>query len=499
MAIGFIQAFKGAISGDFADQWKDFYIVPSGISPTAGIFSAVKKSTDANRGANVKGSDNIITNGSKILVPDNMALLTFQSGELTGFICEPGGYIYSTDSVYASSFFSGGGIVQSIIKNSWERFKFGGIPADQQLAFYVNLKEIPNNRFGTQSEIYWDDAYLNAQVGALTRGSYTLKITDPIAFVKGYVPVRYIVQDAKPFDFADLNNPAVEQLFNEVIQSLSAAFSIYTNDPSKGNRITRIQSDSVGFAQSLSAAVEANYRWSTERGLTIITAALQAIEYDATSKALLADVQKADALMGARGNSFLQQSVARGVEAAGSNEGGAGGAIGIGMMGMGIGAAGGMASGLQQPVAPPPYGAPVYPQAAPTYPPQAPPAYAAPAQAPYAPPAPQYAPPANAQYAPPAPAYTPPAPQYAPQATPVAPVAPVAPPFEAPFASPVPAPAPVPFQAEVPVAPVAPVAAPVVSGAEDPYEKLTRLKGLLDAGVISQDDFDSAKKGLLGF
>ena len=49
----------------------------------------------------------------------------------------------------------------------------------QQLAFYVNLKEIPNNRFGTQSEIYWDDAYLNAQVGAITRGTYTLRIVDP--------------------------------------------------------------------------------------------------------------------------------------------------------------------------------------------------------------------------------------------------------------------------------------------------------------------------------
>lgn len=40
------------------------------------------------------------------------------------------------------------------------KFKFGGQPGSQQLAFYVNLKEIPNNKFGTQSEIYWDDAFL---------------------------------------------------------------------------------------------------------------------------------------------------------------------------------------------------------------------------------------------------------------------------------------------------------------------------------------------------
>ena len=30
------------------------------------------------------------------------------------------------------------------------------------------------------------------------------------------------------------------------------------------------------------------------------------------------------------------------------------------------------------------------------------------------------------------------------------------------------------------------------------YEELTKLKGLLDAGVISQEDFDAKKKSLLG-
>ena len=34
--------------------------------------------------------------------------------------------------------------------------------------------------------------------------------------------------------------------------------------------------------------------------------------------------------------------------------------------------------------------------------------------------------------------------------------------------------------------------------AEDPYEKLAKLKKLLDDGVISQEDFDAAKSKLLG-
>src|SRR6185312_6036868 len=87
---------------------------------------------------------------------------------------------------------SGGGLVESLVKQSWERFKFGGQPGSQQAAFFVSLKELPDNRFGTQSEIYWDDGFLNTQVGAVTRGSYTLKIVDPILFVKNFVPASYL-------------------------------------------------------------------------------------------------------------------------------------------------------------------------------------------------------------------------------------------------------------------------------------------------------------------
>ena len=161
--------------------------------------------------------------------------------------------------------FSGDGIVSPLITTSWERFKFGGRPQAQQQAFFVTLKELPNNRFGTQSEIYWDDAYLNAQVGAITRGTYTLKIVDPILFVKNWMPATYL-QNGNVFDFTDMNNDAATQLFNEVVGSLAPAFSMYTNDPAKGNRITRIQQDSIGFAQSLSAAVETNYQWRPAEG-----------------------------------------------------------------------------------------------------------------------------------------------------------------------------------------------------------------------------------------
>ena len=356
---------------------------------------------NAGRGANVKGSDNVITNGSKIVVPEGTALITLQDGAITGFISEPGGYIFSSDDPNSKSMFSGGGFFSSTFGQSWERFKFGGRPSAQQSAFYINLKEIPNNRFGTQSEIYWDDAYLGAQVGAITRGTYTLKIVDPILFVKNFIPAKFLQPGAPVFDFADMDNDAGAQLFNEVVSSLSAAFSNYTNDPDKGNRISKIQSDQIGFAKSMSAAVDEGYQWKTDRGLEIIRVAIQAIEYDEDTKKLLSDVKKADALSGARGSSFMQQSVARGVEAAGQNP--SGGGMGMAFMGMGAQAANNMAACFQQTES------------------------------------------------------TPAAQNIQQQSS-----------------------------------------STVVETAEDPYEKLAKLKSLLDQGVISQEDFDKAKNQLLG-
>lgn len=368
--MGFIKAFSGAIGGMLADQWKDFLAPPANLPPTAALFPAVAQGQNAGRGSNTRGSENIITNGSRILVPEGFGLLTFQDGQLTGLVAEPGGFVFTSDDPNSQSVFAGNDLLSSTVTMSWERFKFGGRPGSQQLAFYVNLKEIPNNRFGTQSEIYWDDAYLGAQVGAITRGSYSLRIVDPILLVKQFVPLTYLTPGARVFDFTDLDNDAASQLFNEVVGSLAAAFSNYTNDPAKGNRIARIQGDAVGFAQSLAYAVEEGYQWTTARGITIVKVAIQSIEYDEDTRALLSDVKKADALGGARGNSFMQQAAARGFQAAGES---GGGGAGMAVLGMGVNAAAGAAGALQQPNVPP-----AHQQQAATPPPPPPPAAPAP-------------------------------------------------------------------------------------------------------------------------
>ena len=398
--MGFIKAFTGALSGTFADQWRDFYVPQEGVPATAALFRAVKQDTNNGRGENTKGNDNIISNGSKIVVPEGMALVTMQDGAITGCIAEAGGFEFRSDDPNSKSLFAGDGLFGNVLKSTWDKVKFGGMPGAQQLAFYVNLKEIPNNKFGTQSEIYWDDAFFGTQVGAVTRGTYTLKIVDPLLFIKNFVPAKYLTANAPVFDFADMDNDAGTQLFNEVVGSLSAAFSNYTNDPSKGNRMSKIQGDQIGFAQAMSQAVEDAYQWKSDRGLEIVKTAILAIEYDEDTKALMSDVKKADALSGARGNAFMQQAVARGVQSAGENGGGAG----MAFMGMGMGAAGGMMGAVQQP------------NTGSTYQP----AFGGQAQA----------------------------------------------------------------QPEQP--------------AVDPTAKLAELKGMLDQGLITQEDYDAAKKNLLG-
>ena len=445
--MGFIKAFSGAVGGMLGDQWKDFLTPPPGISPTAAIFPAVPQGQNAGRGSNTKGSENIITNGSKILVPEGFALVTMQDGQITGLVAEAGGYEFRSDDLNSQSLFAGDGILSPTIKMSWERFKFGGQPASQQLAFYVSLKELPNNRFGTQSEIYWDDAYLGAQVGAVTRGTYTLKIVDPILFIRGFVPLAYVQAGARVFDFTDMDNDAANQLFNEVVSSLAAAFSNYTNDPSKGNRITRIQGDQIGFAQSMSQAVEEGYQWTSDRGITIAKVAIAAIEYDEDTKALLSDVKKADALGGARGNSFMQQAAARGIQSAGES---GGGGAGLAFMGMGMNAAGGAMGGLQQPVGQAPYQQ-VPQQGYGQQPPQGYPQQGYPQQG--------YPQQGYGQQ--------PPQQGYAPAHDGAAPSAP------APSAG-------------------------SAGGGEDIAAKLTQLKGLLDQGLITQEDFDAAKNKALG-
>ena len=333
--MGLIKATADAVGGTLGEQWKDFLTVPMGIWATAALFPAVKVGTNAERGSNVNSSQAIITNGSKIVVPEGYGLLLLQEGEITAFTDEPGGYTWDIESPYSQSIFAGESARKALITQAWERFKFSGLPGAQQVALFVRMQELPDNRFGTQSPIYWDDAFFNTQVGAITHGTYSITIADPITFAKRYVPASYL-QGREVFDFTDKESAAANQIFSEVVGSLAAAFSAYTNSDARQNRITKIQQDSIGFSQSLATAVEDSYQWLETRGLGISKVTIVGIEYDEHTKELLKTVQRADALSGSRGNVNLQASLAQGIQSAGEN-GGAQGILGVGVASGSIG------------------------------------------------------------------------------------------------------------------------------------------------------------------
>ena len=454
--MGFIQAFKGAISQTFADQWKDYYVPKTNVPDTAAVFEAVKKSTNAGAGVNVKGSENIITNGSKLVVPENYALLTFQDGQLTGCITEPGGYEFRSDDPNSKSLladgFGGDGILKSTLVEAWDRFKFGGIPASQQLAFYVNLKgEIAGNNFGTPETIYWNDSYLDLKAGGMARGSYSIHIDNPILFVKNFVPLEYLQPGAKPFDFADMDNKATGQMFDEFVSCLSSGISRFSQEAKLNNMDTMdyVQGNASKFAQTMSQEVESLYHWSSLRGLSIVNVNIL-INYDQKTQEVLDAIRKDDQeirrakRMGeAYANNMpgmMAAATGTAMQNAASNEGGA-------MMGfMGMGFAQQQGANVLGTVA-------NMPQAQPQQPVQPAPVQTQPVQEPVV-------------------------------------AAAVTTPVEAPVQAPV---------AEVaPQQPATPEVAPAAPAVEDPYQKLAKMKELLDAGVISQEDFDAAKKNLLG-
>lgn len=434
--MGFIKAFAGALSGTFADQWKDFFVPASNVPATAAIFQAVPQGTNAGRGENTKGSDNIISNGSKIVVPEGLALITIQDGAVTGLITEPGGFIYNSDDPNSKSVFAGNGILASTIGESWQRFKFGGQPGSQQTAFYINLKPITGNKFGTQTPIYWQDEYLATRAGGSARGTYSLQIVDPLLFFKGFVPDMYKVPNAPVFDFADMDNPAGDHLFNDFLTCLTGAFKRFSLKSKENNMdtIDYIQSNLDQFALTMDDEIENTYQWSTNYGIKVISVNLQA-DYDGPTLEVLEEARKADqeirkaARMGqAYSNNMagmMAAATGQAMQGAATNDAGAM----MGFMGMNMASQNGASLmgtvNNMQPQQPAPQ-----PQ---------------------------------------------PAPQQQAQPEPVQPVA----------------------EPQV-QEPVAQSQQPAEQTEEDPYEKLTKLKKLLDAGVITQEDFDKAKSKLLG-
>jgi len=369
--MGLIKAAVGAVGGSLADQWLEFITAPS-FDEQLLVAPGLPQAQNAGRGSNTRASTNVISNGSRILIPENTALVTTDGGRISNVSLEPGYFTFTSDG--QPSLFAGGGFRRSLISQSFERFKFGGQPGGQQLAYFINLREIRNQRFGTPGPLPYKDFSLvppgSVQAPVLrlmARGLYSVRVVDPVLFFRNFLPANTQV-----YTLAD--EAASDQLFQEFITAFQAALQSL----SRTVDIASLAMHGPELAKALTEEAGPEGSWLERFGIEVVSCAVSAIEYDEASRQLMDKYNQGMMLGGAIGNAYTQTTLADAAMAAGQTGGGAG-MMGVGM---GIGAMGGSLAGLQQPVVPPQAPPPqAVPQAPPPAVPPAEPVPAAPAPA----------------------------------------------------------------------------------------------------------------------
>lgn len=93
--MGILKAVTDSVSGTLADQWKDIYTARP-FNEHDAIVPGTLKNTNRGRGANLYGSDGVITNGSRIFIPENTAAYVFSQAGIETIVTESGNYVYES-------------------------------------------------------------------------------------------------------------------------------------------------------------------------------------------------------------------------------------------------------------------------------------------------------------------------------------------------------------------------------------------------------------------
>ena len=148
--MGLIKAGLGSLGGVLADQWKEFFTCDA--MPKEVLARKGQKKTSG-RSSNTKGSDNVISNGSGLIVADGQCAIITDQGVVAEICAEPGEYTYNSQtepSIFAGKF---GDSLKRTFKEIGKRFTYGGEPAKDQRVYYFNTKEMMENPFGTASAL----------------------------------------------------------------------------------------------------------------------------------------------------------------------------------------------------------------------------------------------------------------------------------------------------------------------------------------------------------
>jgi len=318
--MGIIKAFFNAVGGNLADQWQEV-LEADNMSDTTVFTGGVKVRKNDKRNNNKKGTDDVISNGSVIHVYPGQFMMLVEGGKIIDFTAEEG--YYKVDNSAAPSLFAGQ-FGKSIV-DAFARVKFGGVPSYSQKAYFINMQEIKGIRFGTRTPVNYFDSFYNSELFLRAHGNYSIKITDPIKFYTEAIP-----KNAERVDIADIN----EQYLSEFLEALTAAINRMSAD---GIRISYVASKSRELSEYM--ANELDESWKNMRGIEVQSVGIASVSYDDESKELINMRNKGAMLSDASvREGYVQGSVARGIEAAGSNS--AGSAQGFFGVGMGMAGAG---------------------------------------------------------------------------------------------------------------------------------------------------------------
>ena len=211
--MGLIKALSGATASAFGDQFKEFVTCPS-VSKNV----LIQRGTINHGEGNKNPSEGIISNGSTIVVPQGMAMMIIENGEIKEFTADAGTFYFDTSS--EPSIFTGGlgkGIIDTF-KTIGKRFTYGGQTAKDQRVYYVNLLTITGNKFGSpQPRKITDEKYGMLEVTFF--GEYAFRVVDPIMLVNSVI-------GAHPADTVYYEDVIGTQLQSKFVEKLTQAITV---------------------------------------------------------------------------------------------------------------------------------------------------------------------------------------------------------------------------------------------------------------------------------
>ena len=262
--MGLIAAALSSVSSTLADQWKEFFTCDAIDKDVL-----VVRGTKMTKGGN-KGNDNVISNGSGIVVADGQCMIIVDQGKVVEICAEPGQFTY--DSSSSPSIFAGklGESILATFKELGARITYGGDVAKDQRVYYFNTKEIIDNKIGTPAPVPFRvvdaNANMDMDIGMRMNAIYTYKVTNPILF---YTNVCGNV--ANTYDRSEIDST----LKAELLAALQPAFAKISE---QGIRYSAIAGHTLELEQALKECLAE--KWANTRGLQLASFSINSITAD---------------------------------------------------------------------------------------------------------------------------------------------------------------------------------------------------------------------------